>query len=91
MYANKGRTVEIGMKYAQIPRDVAEQAYDELVKGKVWAQNDGLPRAKVEYTINRMVQVGNIKAAEQPKYEDYVALPIVEGAMRGLPRVPDFD
>jgi ABC-type nitrate/sulfonate/bicarbonate transport system substrate-binding protein len=91
MYANKARTVEIGTKYAQIPRDVAEQAYDELVGGKVWAQNDGLPRAKVEYTINRMVQVGNIKPEERPKYEDYVAVSVVEEAMKGLPRVPDFD
>ena len=91
MYANKARTVEIGMKYGHIPRDVAEQAYDELVRGKVWAQNDGLPRAKVEYTINRMVQVGNIKPEERPKYEDYVAVSVVEAAMKGLPRVPDFD
>jgi NitT/TauT family transport system substrate-binding protein len=91
MYANKPRTVEIAMKYCEIPKDAAEQAYDELVKGKVWAQNDGLPRAKVEYTINRMVQVGNIKAEERPKYEGYVAAPVVEGAMKGLPRVPDFD
>ncbi len=91
MYANKARTVEIGMKYAQIPRDVTEQAYDLLVAGKVWAQNDGLPRAKVEYTINRMVQVGNIKPEERIKYEDYVAVSIVEEAMKGLPRVPDFD
>ncbi len=91
IYANKARTVEIAMKYAQLPRDVAEEAYDELVKGKVWAQNDGLPRAKVEYTINRMVQVGNIKPAERPKYEDYVAVPVVDEAMKGLPRIPDFD
>ena len=91
MYANKARTVEIGMKYAQIPRDVAELAYDELAKGRVWAQNDGVSRQKVEYTINRMVQVGNIKPEERPKYEDYVAVPVVEQAMKGLPRVPDFD
>ncbi len=91
MYANKARTVEIGMKYSQIPRGVAEQAYDELVKGSVWSQNDGLPREKVDYTINRMVQVGNIKPEERPKYEDYVAVSVVEEAMKGLPRVPDFD
>ncbi len=91
MYANKARTVEIAMKYAKLPRDVAEQAYDELVKGKVWAQNDGLPRAKVEYTINRMVQVGNIKPEERPKYEDYVAVSIIEEALKGLPRIPDYD
>ncbi len=91
MYANKARTVEIGVKYAQIPRDVAEQAYDLLVAGKVWAQNDGLPRAKVEYTINRMVQVGNIKPDERLKYEDYVAVSIVQEALKGLPRIPDFD
>jgi NitT/TauT family transport system substrate-binding protein len=91
MYGNKARTVEITMKHAQIPRDVAEEAYDELVRGKVWAQNDGLPRAKVEYTINRMVQVGNIKPEDKPKYEDYVAVPVVEEAFKPLPRVPDFD
>ncbi len=91
IYANKARAVEIGAKYVQIPREVAEQAYDELAKGKVWAQNDGLPRQKVEYTINRMVQVGNIKPEERIKYEDYVAVSVIEQALKGLPRVPDFD
>jgi NitT/TauT family transport system substrate-binding protein len=91
IYANKARTVEMAVKYAKIPRDVAEQAYDELVKGKVWAQNDGLPRDKVEYTINRMVQVGNIKPEERPKYEDYLAVSVIEEAMKRLPRIPDYD
>lgn len=91
MYANKARTVEIAVKHTKIPRDVAEQVYDELVKAKVWAQNDGLSQKKVEYTINRMVQVGNIKAEERPTYEDYVAVSIIEEALKGLSRVPDFD
>ncbi|HEY2986805.1 MAG TPA: ABC transporter substrate-binding protein [Candidatus Binatia bacterium] len=91
MYSNKAKTVEVAVKYAQIPRDVAEAAYDEFIKGKVWAQNDGLPRAKVEYTIDRMVKVGSIKPEERPKYEDYVAVSIVEEAMKRLPRVPDYD
>ena len=91
IYANKARTVEIAVKYAKIPRDVLEQAYDELVKGKVWAQNDGLPREKVEYTIDRMVKVGNIKPEERPKHEDVVAVSIVEEAMKRFPRLPDYD
>ena len=91
MYANKARTVEIAVKHAKLPRDVAEPAYDELVKGKVWSQNDGLPRAKVEYTIDRMVKVGSIKAEERPKHEDYVAVSLVEEAIKRLPRVPDYD
>lgn len=91
MYANKPRTVEIAVKYAQIPRDVVEQAYDELAKGKVWAQNDGLPREKVEYTIDRMVKVGNIKPEERPKYENVVAVSIIEEAMKRFSRVPDYD
>jgi ABC-type nitrate/sulfonate/bicarbonate transport system substrate-binding protein len=91
MYANKARTVEIAVKYTKIPRDVIEQAYDELAKGKVWAQNDGLPRAKVEYTIDRMVKVGNIKPEERPKHEDVVAVSIVEEAMKRFPRIPDYD
>jgi ABC-type nitrate/sulfonate/bicarbonate transport system substrate-binding protein len=91
IYSNKARTAEIAVKYAKIPRDVVEQAYDELVKGKVWAQNDGLPREKVEYTVDRMVKVGNIKAEERPKYEDVVAVSIVEEAMKRFSRVPDYD
>ena len=91
MYANKARTVEVAVKHAKLPREVAEPAYDELVKGKVWAQNDGLPRAKVEYTIERMVKVGSIKPEERPKHEDYVAVSIVEEAMKRLSRVPDYD
>jgi ABC-type nitrate/sulfonate/bicarbonate transport system substrate-binding protein len=91
MYSNKARTVEVAVKHAKLPREVAEPAYDELVKGKVWAQNDGLPRAKVEYTIERMVKVGSIKPEERPKHEDYVALSIIEEAMKRLSRVPDYD
>jgi len=91
MYSNKARTVEIAMKHAKIPRDVAEPAYDELVKGRVWSQNGGLPRAKVEYTIERMVKVGSIKPEGRPKYEDYVAVSILEEAMKPMPRIPDYD
>ena len=91
MYANKAKTVEIAAKYAQIPREIAETAYDELTKARVWSQNDGLRRDKVEYTINRMVQVGNIKPDQRPKYEDYVAGPIIQEALKDLPRIPDFD
>jgi NitT/TauT family transport system substrate-binding protein len=91
IYANKARTVEIAVKYAKIPREVAEQAYDELVKGKIWAQNDGLPREKVDYTIDRMVKVGNIKPEDRPKYENAVASSIVEEVMKGFSRVPGYD
>ena len=91
MYTNKAKTVEIAAKYAQLPPDIAAAAYDELTRAKVWSQNDGLRRDKVEYTINRMVQVGNIKPDAKPKYEDYVAGPIIEEALKGLPRIPDFD
>ena len=68
-----------------------ESAYDELVKGKVWAQNSGLPRQKVEYTIDRMVQIGSIKPEERPKHEDFVAVSIVEEAMKRFPRLADYD
>ena len=67
MYANKAKTVDIAVKYTKLPRGVAEQAYDELVKGKVWAQNDGLPRAKVEYTIERMVKVCLLYTSPSPR------------------------
>ena len=50
-----------------------------------------LPREKVEYTINRMVQVGSIKPEERPKHEDYAAVSLIEEALKRLPRIPDYD
>jgi NitT/TauT family transport system substrate-binding protein len=91
MYTNKARTVEIAVKHVKIPREIIEPAYDELVKGKVWSQNDGLPRTKVEYTIDRMVKVGSIKPEEKPRYEDYVAVSVTEEALKRLPRIADYD
>jgi ABC-type nitrate/sulfonate/bicarbonate transport system substrate-binding protein len=91
MYANKDRTVEIAVKYVKIPKDVVEKTYDEFTKGKVWAQNSGLAREKVDYTSERMVKVGNLKPEERPKFEDFVAVQIVEGAMKRFPRIADFD
>jgi hypothetical protein len=38
-----------------------------------------------------MVKVGSIKPEERPKHEDYVAVSIVEEAMKRLSRVPDYD
>src|SRR5207244_9634437 len=46
VYANKARAVEIAVKYPKIPGEVVEQASAEVVKGKVWAEDDGLPREK---------------------------------------------
>jgi ABC-type nitrate/sulfonate/bicarbonate transport system substrate-binding protein len=91
MYANRARTVEIAAKHTQVDPAIVAETYDEFVRSRLWSQNDGLKREKIDYTINRMVQVGNIKPNEKPGHDDYVAVAVVQEALRGLPRVPDFD
>ena len=82
MYENKARTVEIGVQYTNQPRDVVERAYDDLAAGGIWAVNDGMPRDMIEYTLDKQVELGSIKAEEKPSYEQLVDRSIVDEAVQ---------
>jgi NitT/TauT family transport system substrate-binding protein len=81
IYNNKAKTVEIGVKYTQQDADAVGQTYDILANAGAWPVNDGLPRDMVEWTINRQVELGTIKAQEKPSYEKLVDISIVEAAI----------
>ena len=53
MYANRDKTIEIGVKYTKEDQDAVARAYDDLAKGGIWSVNDGMPRDMVEYTIGK--------------------------------------
>ena len=57
------------------------QTYDILANAGAWPVNDGLPRDMVEWTINRQVELGSIKAQEKPTYEKLVDHSVVEAAL----------
>ena len=81
IYNNKAKTVEIGVKYTQQDSDVVAQTYDILANAGAWPVNNGLPRDMVEWTINRQVELGTIKAQEKPAYEKFVDLSVLEAAL----------
>ena len=82
MYENKARTVEIGVQHTNQPREVVERAYDDLAAGGIWAVNDGMPRDMLEYTLDKQVELGSIKADEKPTYEQLVDRSIVDEAVQ---------
>ncbi len=81
IYNNKAKTVEIAVKRTQQDTDAVAQTYDILAAAGAWPVNDGLPRDMVEWTINRQVELGSIKAQEKPTYEKLVDISIIEAAL----------
>lgn len=81
IYHNKSKTVEIAVKYTHQPADVVNETYDILAKAGAWPVNGGLPRDMVEWTINRQVELGTIKASEKPSYEKLVDVSVYQAAL----------
>ena len=81
MYNNKAKTVEIVTKYTQQDAEVVAQTYDLLAGAGAWPVNDGLPKDMVDWTINKQVELGTIKAEEKPSYEKLVDVSVIQAAL----------
>ena len=81
IYNNKAKTVEIATKYTQQPADVVSETYDILANAGAWPVNDGLPKDMVEWTINKQVELGTIKAEEKPSYEKLIDVSVIQAAL----------
>lgn len=81
IYNYKSKTVEIAVKYTQQDADAVGQTYDILANAGAWPVNDGLPKDMVEWTINKQVELGSIKAQEKPTYEKLVDISIIDAAL----------
>jgi NitT/TauT family transport system substrate-binding protein len=81
IYNNKAKTVEIAVQYTQQDADAIGQTYDILANAGAWPVNEGLPKDMVEWTIDKQVELGSIKAAEKPTYEKLVDISIIEAAI----------
>jgi len=57
------------------------QTYDILANAGAWPVNDGLPKDMVEWTVNKQVELGTIKADDKPSYEKLVDVSIVQAAL----------
>jgi ABC-type nitrate/sulfonate/bicarbonate transport system substrate-binding protein len=81
IYNNKAKIIEIATKYTQQDSDVVSQTYDLLANAGAWPVNDGLPREMVEWTINKQVELGTIKAEEKPAYEKLIDVSVIQAAL----------
>jgi NitT/TauT family transport system substrate-binding protein len=81
IYKDKAKTVEIAVKYTQQDSDAVAQTYDILASAGAWPVNDGLPKEMVEWTINKQVELGTIKAEEKPSYEKLIELSVIQAAL----------
>jgi NitT/TauT family transport system substrate-binding protein len=81
IYNNKAKTVEIATKYTQQDSDAVAQTYDILANAGAWPVNDGLPKDMVEWTINKQVELGTIKAEEKPTYDKLIDASIFQAAL----------
>ena len=81
IYNNKAKVVEIATKYTQQDSDAVAQTYDILANAGAWPVNEGLPKDMVEWTVNKQVELGTIKAADKPSYEKLVDVSIVQAAL----------
>jgi len=65
----------------QQPADVVNETYDILANAGAWPVNDGLPKDMVEWTINKQVELGTIKAEEKPSYEKLIDVSVIQAAL----------
>jgi len=72
VYRNKKGTLDAAAEITGYTQEELEPAYDQLIKGRVWSVNDGLPRKSVEFTIDNLVRLGRIPADKKPTYEQVV-------------------
>ncbi len=90
-YQNKERTVEIAAKHSRFDKEILSQTYDFLVGNKLMAQNAGLPRRGIEFTINKMVEFGNLPADARPAFEKAVDPSVSQDALVRLGAVPGVE
>lgn len=84
MYKNREETIAIAVKYTGNDQETISKAYDNLVKGGIWAVNDGMSKDMVEYTINKQVEIGSIEAGKKPSYNQLLDTSVAEEALKKL-------
>lgn len=89
IYRNKKGTLDAAVEFTGYTLEELEPAYDQLVKGRVWSVNDGLPAKMVQFNIDNLVRIGRIPAEKKPTYEQVVDLGPATAVLKALGRWTD--
>lgn len=84
IYTDRAKVLPIIIKYTELPKDVAEQALDFMIKNCMWDANHGLGPTRVNFTADLMEKVGNIEKGKAPKYDDLVDLSFANETIKEL-------
>jgi ABC-type nitrate/sulfonate/bicarbonate transport system substrate-binding protein len=84
LYNNKAKVVEIAVKYTQQDADAVAQTYDILAAAGAWPVTGGVPKDMTEWSINKQVELGSIKAQDKPSYEKLVDVAIMDAALKKI-------
>jgi len=90
-YQEKARAIEIAAKHSRFDPGTLSQAYDFLAGNKLMAQNAGLPRRAIEFTIGKMVEFGNLPPDLRPTYEKAVDPSVAQEALAKLGTLPGVE
>jgi NitT/TauT family transport system substrate-binding protein len=82
MYTNPVETKKIAVDETKRKPEEVDKAYDNLVSGGIWSVNDGMPQKLIDYTIDREIELGVVKAENKPTYEQIVDKSIVDEAIK---------
>jgi NitT/TauT family transport system substrate-binding protein len=82
IYSNPVDTKRIAVEVTKRKPAEIDKAYDDLVKGAVWSVNDGMPRASIEQTILKEIELGVVKKENPPTYDQLVERSIVDEAIK---------
>jgi hypothetical protein len=82
VYKDKAEAVAIAVRYTKRDPEAVSPTYDFLANAGAWPVNDGLPKDMVEWTINRPIEIGPIKAAEKPSYDKRVDISVINAAIK---------
>ncbi len=66
IYRDKAKVVPIIVEATQKPKEAVEYALDIETKHCVWSVNTGLDSKRLEWTIERSVENGDVEKAKQP-------------------------
>lgn len=74
--------LEIAVKHTKGDPAVIEQAYDILLSGRAWPQNEGVPRKNIEGTVKILKDTGQL--GKDVTFEDLVDLSIANRIVQQL-------
>lgn len=89
MYKNKKGTLDGAAEMTGYTLEELEPAFDQLIKGRVWSVNDGMPRKMIQFNLDNLVRIGRLPAEKKPTYEQIVEPGPAEAALKSLGKWTD--